>query len=205
MPDSQKKYDWLRGFTVAELLISLSILGVMAAFVIPKLLDVSQTDLYNQRTKDALAAVAGAYSAYKAAHGGSIPGNFNGSMIMPYLNYVGQQNGGSIDWSPGLGTLPCAPTSGADPCLKLHSGGILTISTRGFGGTNPNNVLVYWFDPDGLPSTNPTDYSGTSTMILLYYNGFVTTAGGMLPNSCDSSICPMNTANTFIDPPYIRW
>lgn len=50
-----------RGFTLAELLIALAILGVIAAFSIPKVLSAQQNQTYNAIAKEAAAT----YQNYK--------------------------------------------------------------------------------------------------------------------------------------------
>ena len=55
----------LRGFTLAELLIALAILGVIATFTIPKILDSGTDSKRNAIAKEIAATVSGAYQNYK--------------------------------------------------------------------------------------------------------------------------------------------
>lgn len=50
-----------KGFTLAELLIALSILGVIATFTIPKVLQSQQNGKYNTMAKEAIATISQAY------------------------------------------------------------------------------------------------------------------------------------------------
>ena len=52
-------------FTLAELLIALAILGVIATFTIPKILDSGSNSQWNAIGKEAAAMVSGAYQSYK--------------------------------------------------------------------------------------------------------------------------------------------
>ncbi|HEY9745532.1 MAG TPA: prepilin-type N-terminal cleavage/methylation domain-containing protein [Oculatellaceae cyanobacterium] len=51
----------LTGFTLAELLIALSILGLIATFTIPKVLVAQQDMTYRANAKDVAAAISAAY------------------------------------------------------------------------------------------------------------------------------------------------
>ena len=53
------------GFTLAELLISLAILGVIATFTIPKILTSQQNSQKAAVTKEVIAMISGAFTAYQ--------------------------------------------------------------------------------------------------------------------------------------------
>lgn len=75
-----------KGFTLAELLIALTILGIIAVFTIPKVLVAQQDAKYKAMGKEFAGMVSGAYQAYKLSNG------YNATMqvkdMTPYLNYV---------------------------------------------------------------------------------------------------------------------
>lgn len=54
------------GFTLAELLISLAILGVIATFTIPKIIKAQQDAKFNAIAKEAATMVTGAYQQYQS-------------------------------------------------------------------------------------------------------------------------------------------
>ncbi|MCE3235965.1 MAG: hypothetical protein K0Q50_2145 [Vampirovibrio sp.] len=54
------------GFTLAELLISLSILGIIATFTIPKLLMNQRVSAYNASAHESAASISGAYQQHWA-------------------------------------------------------------------------------------------------------------------------------------------
>lgn len=74
------------GFTLAELLIALAILSVIAVFTITKDLVALQDAKYQAIGKEFAGMISGAYKAYKLANG------YNPTMqvqdLTPYLNYV---------------------------------------------------------------------------------------------------------------------
>lgn len=139
----------LMGFTLAELLISLAILGVIAVFTIPKILIVQQNASYTAIFKEAQGTVASAYYNYSIQNGFSTNTTFGA--ISPYLNYVSVTSSGNIDDVQGAGIWGCG---GTRMCFKLHNGAVIDVSvTVPFGTTGNIRVFV---DPDGV-------YSGTTT------------------------------------------
>ena len=67
------------GFTLSELLIALAILGLIATFTIPKILQSTQNQSLRASLKEAIAAVS------EIAYEGSLSGGFNESYNAPYL------------------------------------------------------------------------------------------------------------------------
>lgn len=60
------------GFTLAELLIALTILGLIATFTIPKILVSQQKQTYNVAEKEAIASVSSACQLYSLGTGASV-------------------------------------------------------------------------------------------------------------------------------------
>lgn len=146
----------LKGFTLSELLIALAILGVIATFTIPKVLQSQQDGKYKAVAKEAMAALSEAYQLYKLKNTVN-PVNFNGLLITTYLNYVSVQTTGDVDRRYGqTGSLTC---NGGSPCLKLHNGAsIFTDSWFTFGQANSQHYIVFNLDPDGKV-TDPAWFS----------------------------------------------
>ncbi|HEY9745314.1 MAG TPA: type II secretion system protein, partial [Oculatellaceae cyanobacterium] len=160
------------GFTLAELLIALTILGVIATFTIPKVLFSQQNGKWNAAAKEAAAAISEAYSAYKLEH--TPDENTSSADLAQYFNYVRLETGAyEVDHVTGQNSLDCA--TAVPGCLMLHNGGVLFPGGSRFGGTNPTNYIHFHFDPDGQYSGSPTG-PGKAISILLYYNGRVCTA-----------------------------
>lgn len=91
----------MRGFTLAELLIALGILGVLATFTIPKVLMANQTSAYNAKAKETIAMVSGAFQAYQLQN--TVDENTGIEDLTPYFNYVALVPGAELDSTPGGG------------------------------------------------------------------------------------------------------
>lgn len=194
-------FKW--GFTLSELLISLAILGVIAAFTIPKILVAQQNSKYNAAAKEVAAMISEAYVRLKQDKG--INTSTSSTDLSPYMNYVSVADPASeID---GIGGVP--GTSDCDiTCLRLHSGGILKLTSNScggvtaFGGTSATHSISFQFDPDGLPYT-VAGSAGNSIEFLLFYNGRLTTRGEQagFANSCFSAGGPFPSLN----PSWFSW
>lgn len=200
-------------FTLSELLIALAILGIIAIFTIPKVLQ-SQRDGRNKAiTKEMIAAVSGAYQAYKLNNVPSATMHLGD--LTPYLNYVKLQTTGSFDkWHNWTGTLSCSSQA---PCIVFASGGLINYyqgngaATSGnyFGQTQNNNYIYFSMDPDGTV-TSQNDPVGPAKTVdgALYYNskiilniecvaGDVTYEDGTPQNWCPGSPAEY--------PPWFSW
>lgn len=158
------------GFTLAELLIAMAILGVIATFAIPKVLNAQQSSKWNASGKEAAATISGAFTAYKL--NGSLNAGTLATDLTPYINYASVQTA-LIDHVTGYGSFDC--TLAGYACLKMHNGGTLQASNDYFGSANATNSIQFLFDPDGAYSGGTTG-PGKSVMFVLYYNGRLTTA-----------------------------
>lgn len=153
------------GFTLAELLIALAILGVIATFTIPKVLNSQRNQAWNSGAKEAISMISGAYQAYKL---NNTPTAATGpEHLTPYMNYVSLSSTATFDGPPGEGVYGC----NTGTCMYLHNGGMLYYAPfwDTFGGTHSTNFFGFAYDPDGK-ATGDTLGNG-SLMIELYYNG----------------------------------
>lgn len=184
----------LKGFTLAELLICLAILGEIATFTIPKIISAQQNTQKNAITKEAFATVSAAFQSYSL--NSQLTSSTSILSLTPYMNYVRVDTTSTIDGSPNdSATYSCASRT----CLKLHNGSILAFGTVGsFGGTNTTNMQWFLLDPDGSSQGNASSIWG-----VLYYNGRVTTWGTMAPNSYDGGGGPYSPGN--YDPSWFSW
>src|SRR3712207_5952575 len=106
-----------RGFTLAELLIALAILGVIATFTIPKVLNSQQDGKYKAMAKETVSAVSEAFSNYQKSN--TVTGNESLGVLTPYLNYVSIHTSTLvIDDEPSGTSRACSATS---VCLRLHN------------------------------------------------------------------------------------
>jgi prepilin-type N-terminal cleavage/methylation domain-containing protein len=147
------------GFTLAELLITLLILGEIATFTIPKIITSQANIRYNAITKEVASAIAGAYQ--QNLHTNGISSNDGIATLTSYLNYVSVDttsiiNAGSYDCGGGSQNI----------CLVLHSGAYLAYNPAAyFSGTNTTNAVWFAVDPSG-PNDNIA-----STRFLVTFNG----------------------------------
>ncbi len=171
----------LRAFTLAELLISLAILGVIATFSIPKILVAQQNERYNAAAKELVSMVSAAYQ--QAQLDGIVSSNTQMRDLLPYLNYVQIDTSATINDRNGQGTQNCSNVMWT--CIKLHNGGIAWTAANAppvsFNGTSALNFIWVNFDPD--PST---DIAGSGVSFGLYYNGQITTYDNLKPSSTNS-------------------
>jgi prepilin-type N-terminal cleavage/methylation domain-containing protein len=188
------------GFTLAELLIALVILGVIATFTIPKILTSQQSAKTNAAAKDAMAMVSGAYQLYVRNSGAS--SSMTMGDLTQYMNYVALDTSSLLDDHVGSNaTYDCSTIT----CLRLHGGGTIfnNGNTKSFGGTATTNAILLYYDPDSIRTGSSADSVGKSVAFFLYYNGGMTSRAQMRPGTCDSSGCHATFTNA--DPSWFSW
>lgn len=187
------------GFTLAELLIALAILGVIATFTIPKILSSSNDSQLNAIAKEVAGTISNAYQEYKTSN--TIDSNTGPADLTHYMNYVSVDSLSTIDHLQTTSAVDCS--AGSYTCLKLHSGAYLYYRPTGhFDGVNTTNAIWFALDPDGKYSGTTTG-SGKSISFWLYTNGRLKTYGTLEPNTYDDF--GLRTANSAYDPPWFSW
>lgn len=173
-----------QGFTLAELLISLAILGVIATFSIPKILSAQQNRQYNAIAHENIATVAAAYQILQL--NGQLTANTTAGAFTPYINYISAVSDSSlvIDSVPTLTTTTCNGTTYY--CLKMHNGSVLAYRSASFGGTATTNGFFFFTDPDGKVTDGTTNGPGKGMSVFIYYNGRMTDEGNLLPGTTSS-------------------
>jgi prepilin-type N-terminal cleavage/methylation domain-containing protein len=193
-----KPYQSNTGFTLAELLIALSILGVIATFTIPKLITTQANGRYNASAKEVASMITAAHQL--ASKDGILSSSTTPGALSQYMNYVSVDTSSVIDDINGNTTTTCSATT---VCLNLHAGGKLFLWNDSFTGTNTTNAIMFQFDPDGVNTDGTTNGPGKSVKFVLYYNGKLTTRADVLTGTVDS--LGSYTPNTTADPSWFRW
>jgi type II secretory pathway pseudopilin PulG len=160
------------GFTLAEVLISLAILGEIATFTIPKVLLVQQNARNNAVVKETAGMVSEAFRIHQL--NGQVSGSTKAADLYQNLNYVSATNDSSwlIDGRQNETTEVC---DSAYLCLKLHNGATIYPGTYSFAGTQSTQAIMFQVDPDGKVTDGTTNGPGKSVQFFLYYNGRLTT------------------------------
>jgi prepilin-type N-terminal cleavage/methylation domain-containing protein len=182
-----------QGFSLVEVLITLTILGIIATFTIPKLFaPPPNSTMSNKQTtmaKNVAFMILNAYEQYRIANG-TVPTTMTALELTPYMNYVSLDTTNSrIDHRPSQTFRLCAP---AEPCLILHNGSKLRLGAVQFAGSNTTNCLQFHFDPDGIYSGSTADSYSKSVQFQLYYDGTIRTFGNAKASSCHSVVCPFS-------------
>ncbi len=190
----------LQGFTLAELLIALTILAEIATFSIPKILYATTTSQSNAAAREAVGMLSSAYTGYTNDNG------YNSAMtagaLSPYMNYVKVDSTGVYD-DAGAYNASYACSSG-NTCLRLHNGGVLFYQTgMSFGGTATTNAIQYFFDPDGVRDGTATNNLSKSVLFILFFNGRVSSWGKVATFTSSSGTNAGGTANN--EPVWFSW
>lgn len=155
------------GFTIVELLIALTIMGAIAAFTIPKVVNGINSNDYKYRVQMAAAMISTAYN--KAQMDNAITITTKPSDLTPYMSYVKYSTTGSIDSNYNMtGSYSCSTTY---PCVTLHNGTVIRFyDPDPFGSlTTPSYAIIFQVDADGvLTSSGTTDGPSKSTELYLY-------------------------------------
>ncbi len=176
------------GFTLAELLSALAILGVIATFTIPKVLSSSQNGQKVAIAKEFASSISAAYQAYSL---NTTPtATTNATDLMALMNYVRVDSSSSVDDVPFFNNINCAA---AHTCYTLHNGATAVIynGSQPFGGTAATDYMAFQIDPDSTYSGSTTG-DGKGVEFFLYFNGRIV-------SKADS------TGNTAHNPSWFSW
>lgn len=191
----------LTAFTLSELLISLAILGVIATFTIPKVLQSQQDGKYKAITKEAVATISEAYQLYKLNN--TVTGSTGISNMTSYLNYVQRDTTRLVDnkYNSATVDIDCAVFK----CYQLHNGAMLMHlnSWGSFGGTASTNGLLFLIDPDGKVTDGTTQGPGKAVEFILFTNGQITGHFDSFPNGVSGG--GAFTPDPGSQPPWFSW
>lgn len=190
------------GFSLAEILITLVILGVVAAFSISKTFTPLGKNTVNSKANQMMLRLAAAHQAYKME--GKLVSNTHFTDLIPYFNYVKIDSSTVID---ELYTSSASRTCGSGSwyCLVFHDGSMLMYNDgQKFGG--PGSGIYLYYDPDGKRTDSTTNSAGKSLQFWITYDGRVRTS-----NTIDNPIVvdwdvagyPVNDGPWNLDPPWL--
>lgn len=163
------------GFTLAELLIALAILGVIATFTIPKVLNAQQDSRYSAIAKEAAGMVSGAMLKLKMD--GNLTANSTFTDLLPYMNYVSVDTVSMIDNYYTGGSRDCSVTTNFI-CLRLHNGAIMRSKpAQTLGNLTTTGFLFFSLDPDGQVTDGTPTGPGRAVEMYVYTDGAVRTYG----------------------------
>jgi prepilin-type N-terminal cleavage/methylation domain-containing protein len=193
-----------RGFTLAEVLIALAILGEIAAFTIPKIVTSQQLNTYRAIAKEAAGTIAGAYQIYSFKN--SVTATTNPGDLVQFINYAAVDTTSTIDSEQGGTSVTCSDTG--IQCLRLHNGAILWHGKNNvdFGGTTDLNAIYLLVDPDAKYSGSATG-QGKSVKFYLYRTGRVATWASITSGTVTHEWGSYYVSNPDAtrDPPWFDW
>ncbi|HEY9746586.1 MAG TPA: type II secretion system protein [Oculatellaceae cyanobacterium] len=139
-------------FTLAELLIALGILGVIATFAIPKVLSSQQDSKKKAVLQETISALNAAFTPACLRKEVS-DANF-GTFIRTHINAVKVCPGNSI--TQGCWPDPDLAGQGIQPGLVMHNGAMVAGLDNDDGGTGMDTLIIDWNGEEG-PNTQGQD------------------------------------------------
>jgi len=141
------------GFTLAELLLALVILGVIATFTIPKVLQTQQDRKNASRAKEAIAALSEAYQIERLQTSSKL---IPMTDVTQNLNFI-KKDTASPNGLDGTPDCPgCDDCNASFTCYFLASGAVLILDMNYvFDFDNPSDNSQVFIDPDGKKTGNP--------------------------------------------------
>ncbi len=133
------------GFTLSELLVSLAVLGLIAAFAIPKVLSAVADSSTKAIGKEAIGVISSAYDSLKAENDGFVARSTTMPQLVARMNAERDLTGAPL--TAAVGPAPTGATNG----LLLQSGGVIfynSADTFARNGTQ-EGTMAFQIDPDG--------------------------------------------------------
>jgi prepilin-type N-terminal cleavage/methylation domain-containing protein len=184
-----------QGFTLAELLIALAILGVIATFTIPKILTSTGTAQFKAVAKETAGTLTTALQDYSVTN--AVTTATQASTIMANVNFV-TSNTSATTTDTGLNN-DCSATH---ICLQLHNGAFLQYTAAGtFGAITTSNYIPFNLDPDGTKSGATNDI----VTFRLYSNGKITVPGDTQPGGTPATVSGTQVGLETANPSWFAW
>jgi prepilin-type N-terminal cleavage/methylation domain-containing protein len=151
-----------KGFTLSELLVSLAVLGLIAAFAVPKVLTSVGNSTLIANAKEAISTVSGAYEALKADFNGMLPTTMGLNMQTGIpskmsFNQRGDYIPGAIG-APDQFNIVAAPAAATNAVRFANNAVIAFNPADTFFTTTPRTAAIpnaqgrvaFEVDPDGV-------------------------------------------------------
>lgn len=171
-----------RAFTLAEVLITLGIIGIVAAMTIPAIMNNIGDAQYKAGVKKEYSMLSQAFERLASENGGSLAGLITGSVdshnadiIKPYLLYskacnVSAYSGGCWhkpnNWTTYNGTKISSTNIDENSALVLNDGTLLLISPAGDPGSG-GNAWIHYISGCGYDDCADGGYFGTPSNAVL--------------------------------------
>ncbi|MFN7309998.1 MAG: type II secretion system protein [Vampirovibrionales bacterium] len=140
----------LQGFTLSELLVSLAVLGLIAAFAIPKVLTAVGESSSRAIGREAFGMITESYQALRAKQNGNVSRATTAQNLIDQLNYA-------TTAATGNGT-------GTTNHIALQNGAVIAYApSDNFDAGSTRGVIGFTIDPDGIAATS---VSGPVTVYL---------------------------------------
>lgn len=165
-----------KGFTLAEVLITLGIIGVVAAMTIPSLLTNTNDQEYTTRLKKKFSEISQAFDQIRADNGGTLQGVFLGTTASPnamnpyilqYFNVADkaqtQNSVGNTVWSDPskwffLNSQPHTDTCSGCAGYKFNDGSFMYTNSDAVSTCNDRGIsglcMILYIDLNGIKTPN---------------------------------------------------
>lgn len=163
------------GFTLAEVLITLSIIGVVAALTIPSLVRNHQEAAWRAAWKKKFSEISQAYMRARAEQGDDIGMTINSNLtpLKPYLKIVKscgwQDNGTCTCWNKSMSYLNGGTsTACGNSSFIMADGSLLRVTDPGWGDCEGYGgaCAIYNLDVNGFKGPNTM---GKDIYVLVFF------------------------------------
>lgn len=178
------------GFTLSELLVSLAVLGLIAAFAIPKVLSAVADSSTKAIGKEAISVISSAYDSLKAENSGFV------ARSTTIAQLVARMNAERDVLAANYAANGVAAQAGSTNALKLQSGGIIyynNTDTFVRNGT-AEGTMAFRIDPDGEGNFG-------SVSVYLGFDGRLWVADELYAAGTGTQVSPFNATYNIASEP----
>ncbi len=183
----------LQGFTLSELLVSLAVLGLIAAFAIPKVLTAVGESSSRAIGREAFGMISEAYQVIRSNNNGNVPRATTAQELINTMNYARVGTGGN-----GQGTA----TNGTTASIVLQNAAqIAYVPADSFvpGAAGRAGVIGFTIDPDGSDTSGATDTNANGPItVYLGGDGRIWAADDAYQAGATAAVSPFNANATYV-------